>query len=208
MLDFLKHLFDDGEIIVPRQVSDDGEPVRRLLIVAERIWRQEWPGTAPRFDEEQSARAAAVLYTFCRATVYRELDEQSVAEQLKQIGLAPTNSVEGHYSVDLVLRFLPQVYERLRRTSSSDPVLTLALEVARQWPLSSVGIPDSGPDVLPAAFLDRGVFRVYTDRVVSVADIGRMNLPEVAAAVDATLGPYDNLRRKSGLQSHSQPRSD
>ncbi len=205
MLDFLKHLLDDGEIVVPRDVHTDVESVNRLLIFAERIWRQTWPGSAPRFDVERSAKAASVLCTFCRAAVYRELDEQSIVAELQQIGLEPADSVAAHYSVDLTLRFLPQVYERLSRVSQNDPILTHVLQVSRMWPLSSVGIPGSAPDTLPEAFRDRGLFRAYTDRVVSLGDQPRANLPEVAAAVAAALGPYDSLRAKCGLVSRESP---
>lgn len=199
MLDFLKQLLEDGEVTVPRQVHGDVESVRRLLIFVERIWRQEWSGPAPRFDADRAAQAAAVLCTFCRATVYRELDEHELAEELHQIGLQSDDaedSASAHYSVDLVLRFLPQVYERLSRTSKEDPILALALNIARDWPLSSVGISGSAPDSLPTAFDDPGLCRVYVDRVLEAGDRDRLNLPRIAAAVAAAVGPYDSLRAK------------
>lgn len=200
MLDFLKQLFEDGEVTVPRDVSGDMESVRRLLIFTERIWREDWPGTAPGFDVDAAAKAAAVLLTLCQATAYRELDEYVVSEHLERIGLTTSDSVSTHYSVDLVLRFLPQVFQRLSRTSADDPILPLVLQLAKAWPLSSVGMPDCAPEALPEVFRDSGLLRVYADRVIRVADQQRMSVPEVAAAVQAALCPYENLRSKCGLE--------
>lgn len=199
MIDFIQNLFEDGEIVVPRAVTCSPESVERLLIFSERIWRKQWPGKAPTFRPDVAAKAAAVLCSLCQATVYRELDENTIAAQLDSTELAIEDSAEAWYSADLALRFLPQVYERLSRITNDDPVLELVVKVGRAWPLSSVGIADCGPDEMQSAFDDSGIFRMYVDRVMACSDQERLKLPRVADAVNSAIGPFESLRSKSGL---------
>ena len=199
MMDFLKSLFESGEVTVPRSVTDDSESVQRLLIVTERIWRESWPGTAPAFNVNVAHQAADVLLLLCQSVVYRELDEGQVAAQLQQVGLHPDDSPSTHYSADMLLRFLPQIAERLQRTSSNDPVFALLRDIAKAWPLSAVGIAECVPEILPTAFGDPSLFRVYVDRIIAASDAARLSVPGVANAVEAALGPFENLRQASGL---------
>ncbi len=199
MIDFLQHLFEDGEIVVPRDVVSQPEAVQSLLIFSERIWRTDWPGHAPPFDVEIAGKALEVLFVLSQATVYRELDEVAVAARLQAIALAPVESASAYYSVDLTLRFLPQIYERLTRSTDDDPVLELVSKVAREWPLSSIGIPGCSPEALPAALDDPGLFRVYVDRVIAASDQERMKSERVATAVNAVFGPFDELRSRCQL---------
>lgn len=210
MIDFLQHLFEDGEIVVPRysDAKPDAAAVHSLLIFTERIWRTDWPGTAPQFDVALATKAIDVLCLLCQATVYRELDEVLIAERLQTINLAPDDSAAAWYSVDLSLRFLPQIYKRLNRTSSDDPILQLALSIGQDWPLSSIGMPECGPKNHRKALGDAEIFRVYVDRVIAAEDEHRMNLPNVADAVHAALGPFENLRAKCALAAAQHSTAD
>jgi hypothetical protein len=194
MLRFLHSLFSSGELVLPRVESAfDVKSVRDALIQLEQHWRHELPGTSPTFLPDVSQKAAQVLMRLCRAVVDRDLGVEQAKLMIDQIGLSEDSSPEQHYSVDLVLRFLPQVADRARRISESDALLELMKKIGQQWPLSSVGMKDCAPDQLPAALQHPTLWRMYVDRIIAARDNSRVHNPLVRNAIAAALGPFENL---------------
>lgn len=165
MEEFLQQLFETGELTVARHVDHDRQKTEPLLREAEHIWRLNWPYTAPEFRVEVAQSAADVLLLFCQAFVHRELDIPQVTQQLQKISLIPDTSPATHYSADLVLRFLPELYRHFKRTGTEDPLLDIVLDVAAKWPLSAAGIPDCETSELNAVFQDPGFEIALADRV-------------------------------------------
>ena len=190
MLNFLTQLFETSDIVVPRQSVDGNERLAPYLIECELINRDEWNGNAPEFDVNVAMKAAHVLLLFCRAVVYRELDEGFVSDQLASIALPETSTATVFYSADLTLRFLPDIYDRLCRTTSEDPLLPVLLLCAKLWPLSTVGIPDTAPGELPDCMFHESLFGTYVDRVIQRRDAGRCTDARVGDAVKAAIGDH------------------
>ena len=193
MLTFLTQLFETGEIIVPREAAADSDAVRLLLSRCESIARTDWPGIAPEFDVDVAEKSAMALLVFCQATVYRELDEREIQQRLNSIELAGQPTPTRHYSADLVLQFLPDVYNLLMRSAKEDPARQLLVDFAKQWPLSAVGIGGATPEELPKAVMSGCMFRAYVDRVIARSDVACGKLPIVSEAIREVIGDFPAL---------------
>jgi hypothetical protein len=69
------------------------------------------------------------------------------------------------YSVDLIFQFLPDVYTLASRLGPRDPLIDALVRLAREWPLSAVGIPFGEPLVEIAFASSPALMRIYADRV-------------------------------------------
>ena len=152
-----------------------------------------WPGLAPEFNVEVALTATQVVLLFCQSVLYRELDEVFVANRIRNLGISNAESASSQYSGDLVLRFLPDIYDRLKRTTAEDPILPVLVNFAKRWPLSSVGIPDTGVNQLPECYTIPSMFRAYVDRIIQREDVARCADQQVAKAVKAAIGDHREL---------------
>ena len=194
---FLRDLTESGHVSVPafgsgaaeRQAGDAGTP---FLLELDRRERLEFPGEAPALSLPAARWAAATFYRACQLLVCRDVPAAEIAGALAAAcpqGRAP----EVHYSVDLGLRYLPDLLGAGRRLAAGDPLVDALGRLAREWPLSSVGVPGLEPEEL--AEIDtllghRGLRQLYTDRVLQHGDTARAEHPAVRAAVLASLGQH------------------
>jgi hypothetical protein len=173
--------------------------------------RLEFPGEAPALVPATAERAAELFYRACQFTVYRDVDAQTVATLFAEpvhdsAGGGPAKpahqarraTAADHYTVDLIFRFLPELYRLAHRTSGADPLCDGLRLWAGRWPLSSVGMSSIGmvgvnPDDLATVCEDGGLLRQYADRVIARRDVSRLADPRVRAAVQSALGYYDDL---------------
>lgn len=194
MLKFLDNLFSTGELVLSESESPfDERRAANAVSQLERLWRLELPGVPPAFLPGLAIMATQILMAACRAVVHRNLSAEQTKNSIRQIRLTLGHSASEHYSVDLVLRFLPQVSERARRISESDELLEVLSFIGRRWPLSSVGMLDCAPEQLPAALQHPALWRMYIDRIISTKDVSRVNISSVHDAVVAAIGPFSNL---------------
>jgi hypothetical protein len=217
-VEFLHALLETGRVKVgpvdgPIAGSPGGDA--NLLDVL-REWdaanRLEFPGEAPPLLEATARRAVDRFYRACQLTVYRDVDAATVAElfaepvQAAAAGSAPARttarpvhaSTADHYAVDLVFRFLPDLYRLAYRTSAADPLCEGLRKWAAEWPLSSVGMSSIDPAAVNPADLstvceDGGLLRLYADRIIARGDVARLADSRVRTAVRTAIGFYDEL---------------
>ena len=194
MLRFLHDLFSSGELVVPL-VEPQFNPSEILdaLKKLERMWRCELPEDPPEFLPEAAVSATQILMAVCRAVVHREVSMEETEQVIQRVCLAEDNTASQHYSMDLVLRFLPQVADRARRISEGDALLDLLGRIGQKWPLSSVGMKGCHPEQLPLALQHPTLWRMYIDRIISTKDVARINISSVRDAIAASLGPFPHL---------------
>jgi hypothetical protein len=194
---FLRSLFDHGRLAVP--VPDAGEGVTELAAAGaildgfEADWRLDFPGTAPRWDREAALFAARVLYRGAQGVVFRQIDSESLRAGFDLPLPDGVDTPSAHYSVDVTLRFLPDLARMARGASADDPLVGLLDTLARQWPLSSVGMPDVEPASIEPVAGHPGLLRLYVDRIVAAADLSRLGDPRVADATRRVVGAHDEL---------------
>src|SRR5262249_25031638 len=102
-------------------------------------------------------------------------------------------SPETDYSADLVLQYLPDIIGMTRAVASGDPLLQQLLILAREWPLSSVGVSEVGQVGVNAFIGHAGLRQLYADRIIARADLTRLGEPSVDTAVRQALGAFPDL---------------
>jgi hypothetical protein len=170
---FLAGLFQQGRISFPgRPVPLNtaavvaASEVRGLLEGAFATYQLDIAGAPIAFDAGLACAAAEVVRQASWALVCHQDRLEDLEERLKlRLPHGPASPSQ-HLSVDLMLRYLPQVHRRARALDPADPLVGLIERVLRQWPLSGVL---AGLDVEPIASLDfgghEGLLVLYAERL-------------------------------------------
>ena len=209
---FVESLFTEGRVRVGASVgrngrlnhpsADDLEETKSVLKEMELSYRANLPGDPPKVSEKALLWGAATTFYASSFLAYRDAGEDVM--RLALSANCPENpSPSVCYSVDLTFRFLPDLVRLARAVSPNDPLVDALTTLARQWPLSSVGIAHVGPvDVTP--FLDDDcLLQIYADRIIVMKDRSRLNEPRVRDKIRASIGLHSELAPE--LSSYLQP---
>ena len=204
---FLEDLFHTGRVGVSAIARLSDEEIRAadsVLRSVEQAGRLDAPGEPPPFAIAAARWGATMLYRGVQALVYRDIAGEDLATLLGEPCPEPANP-STHYSVDLTLRYLPDLLELTRRVSQRDALVERLLEVAADWPLSSIGIDgiavrDAGP------ILDHPcLLRMYADRMIQKRDLSRLTDERVRDAVQRAIGAFPELAPDVGRALQSEP---
>lgn len=187
---FLHALFERGEVTVARYSGESpsaGDDVASLLSDAESLVRSELAGDPPTFVPRAAAWATLQFYRACQFSVSRDVPPDVVLKELsgEYPGRADPDTC---YSVDLIFRFLPDLYRIVNRLAPEDVLLTVVRNWAHRWPLSSVGIrleQDFSIDDWADSF---ALLRLYCDRITAEDAADRVRDPRVRRLLQADLG--------------------
>jgi len=206
---FLSSLFDHGRLAVPVPESVEGEAELAasgaILDGFEAGWRLDFPGTAPEWDRESGLFAARVLYRGAQGAMFRQIGAEALRAGFALPPPDVGDAASAHYSVDVTLRFLPDLARMARGASADDPLVGLLDTLAREWPLSSVGMPGVEPESIEPIAGHSGLLRLYVDRIVAAADTSRLGDPRVVDAARRAVGAHHEL---CPVLSRSLPRGD
>jgi hypothetical protein len=193
---FVNQLIGTGRVHVAArglpadQDADAPDAMREVDVVA----RLDAPGDPPVLDVPAAVWAAGVLNAACRLLVYRDLTLGPDTPLAPPCPSGPSASAV--WSADLTLRYLPDVLRHARAVAQDDPLVAALLELARAWPLSSVGVPGvPRPLDLTHVWSHPSLRQLYVDRVIERQDNERLNDPATAGAVVAAVGAHGELLR-------------
>jgi hypothetical protein len=154
----------------------------------------ELAGDAPALNVPAAAWGLRMFVDSCRFLVYRDIEAGTIARTLSRPCPAAA-SADVWYSADLFLRYLPDLVRLARAAGESDVLVDHLLRLARDWPLSSVGI--GGVEVnagdVEKMMRHPALGQLYIDRIIERRDATRLAPPAVRAALQATLGNYPEL---------------
>lgn len=192
LTDFLHALLDTGEVTVAGQLTpfppDDLATATELLHRYHAADAQHLAHQAPAFEPAAAQWAAGCLYRTAQLAFLREYDAEAVAAHLAD--WPGEASPAASYAVDLSFRHLPALLDLARSLAPADALVTRLHALARQWPLSFVGVPPA-PAEAPAAVLAHPALRaLYLDRIIERRDRARAAQPGVAEGIRAALGEY------------------
>ncbi|MGI4874110.1 MAG: hypothetical protein ACRYFX_23365 [Janthinobacterium lividum] len=188
---FLDNLLETGQVTVASQLAPfaagDLAAATARLRAYHAADARHLPGTAPAFEPEAAQWAAVFLYRTMQLAFLRDYDEAAVTGHLADWPGPVTP--ETSYAVDLTFRYLPALLGLARGLAPADVLVARLQAMARQWPLSFVGVPlaDAQAPPLPAHPALRGT---YLDRIIEHRDRARAARPEVAAGVREALGTF------------------
>ena len=192
---FLTNLFDNGTVQVSkaREIPPgEREAAQRLLTEFERVFRLTLAAEPPPLDAGLAGAAARTLYRLCQCLAHRELMPDDMLVREERLPQHPRTAGD-HYSADLALRFLPDIWRLAKEAAEGDPLVTTIRELAARWPLSSVGIPD-----LPALAIDGiaehpALLALYVDRIIERRDRSRLGDPRIREAFLTAIGAHREL---------------
>ena len=197
MNSFIRNLTESGHVGVlafgleVAQSRVDAEETHSIFEM-DRRERLEFPGEAPALSLPAVQWAVVTFYKACQLLVCRDVPATETANALATT-CPQGRSPEVHYSVDLVLRYLPDLLGTARRLAAGDTLVDALVRIALEWPLSSVGVPGLKPEGLSEidTFMGhRGLRQIYADRILQHDDTGRIQHPGARAAVMASLGQH------------------
>lgn len=175
-----------------RPSSEDLDEATLVLVEFESFYRKSLAGTPPRMSTAALQWGLLTAYRVSSCLVYRDASEEQIRDLLLARCPQPA-SPEVCYSVDLTLRFLPDFVRLAKAASPHDPFVETLKTLARDWPLSSVGIVDLG-DCDPSMFIsNRSLRMLYVDRIIATKDRSRLNHHLVLDALKAAIGIHSEL---------------
>jgi hypothetical protein len=190
---FVRALRLDGQMdlrLEPLDARRDG--LAEELAELDRRARLEVAGDAPAYHPEAAAWAASLLYRLGQCAFCPDLGEATLRASVEPPCPVPAEPSSA-WSVDLCLRHLPALWRWTRRQSHLDPLLTTLVQVGRDWPLSSVGIPGCDGAAVNAFIGDPTLLRLYADRIEAELDLSRLGHPRVLARIRSDLSIHPDL---------------
>lgn len=206
LVPFLAALEESGRVLVPAspdpllfvetgETHDEEDLDVRLRALGERV-RADLAHEPPAVDLRVARWALRLLYAACQAFAHRAIHVDAIELALSvQCPVPASPSVA--LSADLIFSVLPDLLSLTRGLEDADPLRAGLLRLAREWPLSSVGVTGlvpGGPSfVLDAFFDDPSLRALYVDRILRRRDLTRLGSPRVDAALREALGGHPEL---------------
>jgi hypothetical protein len=199
---FLNSLLAGVSVRVPASVNQNGvllvpsaeelDEAKQILTSFEAEYRNELPGNPPVLNETALLWGALTVFRAASFLANRDVTAEVIASAFGQRCSEPA-SPSVCYSVDLTLRFLPDLIRLARAASENDPLVEILTTLGRDWPLSSVGVANVGSvDITP--FVDHDCLRqLYVDRIIVMKYRSRMNDAKVCEAIRTAIGLHPEL---------------
>ena len=219
---FLEQIFE-GKVRIataePASESEINSGVEALKSF-EKQWRLALAGSPPDFCGEIASWAAVNLYRACQLLMFRDLPAEAVSATLEtnyattnRATAKPIDSSTVHYNVDLVFRFLPDLWKFTSVVAEDDPLSQAIRAWCFAWPLSSVGAKDLHIEPLaedavdsaprsPTAFDISGfvnhpsLMQLYADRILQHQDLTRIKDRAVESQLRYSIGIHEDLSEK------------
>jgi hypothetical protein len=195
IVEFCEALFSEGAVRLADSnpaAAEDIDNAARFILQAEVELREHLPGKPPEADPAAVEWVTGMFHRASQLLVYRELGEELVTKDLSVPGPDP-GSTNAIYSVDLVFRFLPDLWRIAHAASADDPLVKRLAEWSQTWPLSGIGIPHDGPRAIDAILQHSCLRRMLVDRVIEKQAAHLLADARVRELVRAALGSHAHL---------------
>ncbi len=146
----------------------------------------EHPHQTPEFDPAAAAWGALLLYYAAQAILNRSASLEEIMPLFESYTGQVTASAV--FSVDLSLRFLPDLIDKLKIVNPDDGLILLLEQQLAAWPYSAIGYELVTP---PPLGLDNPcLLQCYANRIIAKKAVALLSLPVLYQAVQASLGAH------------------
>lgn len=188
----IQHLWQEEEVMLYGnllEISDeDVQEVITFLKEQYRIEALDYPHQAPAFDEAAALWGAKTIYLAAQLLLYRNTEIEDLPALFPPLELTNPSAV---LSVDLCLRFLPELIKELSVIDVEDPLIPLLVKLLETWHYSGINYE---LDVETLNFeklkTDACLQQLYCDRVVHYKKLKLAQHPSVKPMILANLGDY------------------
>jgi hypothetical protein len=189
---FLIDLLETGEVILPNEIVDfSASPADHAVVLLKEYYHSDslqMPYSTPEFHPKAAVWAAQYMYSALQLLLLRQAGPEEINRLLTDY--EGEGTPEEVYSVDLIMRFLPDVFRLASGLSPEDPLVGKLKEAARCWPFSSIGIAHENIQVT-RNILDHPSLRLtYIDRIIEKKDVHRLNGEEERKLLKEVIGKY------------------
>ncbi len=142
-----------------------------------------------KYEANAAIWGAKTLYTACQLILYRENKENDLPQLLPSFdGEINLSTI---LSVDLCLRFLPQIIQETKYIDPDDKLIEILELILTNWHYSGIGYLLKEDELNSSIFINNKCFeQLYVDRVIEKKDVNKLKIPEIKMAVKAALGIY------------------
>ena len=193
--DFITNLLEKGEITVSNHLTPFSD---MDLLDATNALRQmyerdalDMPFSVPEFTESSAIWAATYLYRAVQCSLMRDIDEAQVKGLLLSFPNEKNASII--YSADLMLRYLPDLWNLAKGLAPDDILVILLRQIAHEFPFSSIGIPLEGNADLDIILAQNSLKLAYIDRIILAKDFNRINDERLIILAKEILGNQANI---------------
>jgi hypothetical protein len=179
-------------LISPGLLPDNDHDALRVLEEIAACDRDSLAFELPVFSAEAALWSARLFYQLCQFVALRDIGEDKISAACA-VACPAARSPSTDWSVDLVLRHLPRLFQIARVLSNADPLVKHLKRISQCWPLSSVGIPSLGELNLDSFVAHPGLRRLYADRVQAAKDASRLGDARVDDVLRADIGIHRDL---------------
>ncbi|QDT32154.1 hypothetical protein [Thalassoglobus polymorphus] len=189
----IRQLFEDGRLVLQTdQRPTLGEICKGVDVVVEfePVFRQTLALTPPDIAQDAVSWSVEQFYLIAQRVAYQHLDQNRIEFHFD----APP--ADALYSVDLLFRFLPDLLRLSQSTDVNASLTERLMNLATDWPLSSVGIALSAEPEVQAILDCRSLRILYVDRIIAAGDVDRLSHSEIRNDVRAAIGANPQLSPK------------
>lgn len=189
---FIESLVNEGTVTVKGTlISFTEKDIQQTAITLQHYYLEdslEMPYSAPAFSKDAALWAAEYFYKAVQLVVLRDEKEETV----KQVLVPYHNQInpESIYSADLVLRYLPALFDLAKGLAPADLLVKELRTIAIQWPFSSVGIAMDEPVNNDIIFSSASLKQAYIDRIIQKQDKKRISGEAIKTLLYETTGKY------------------
>lgn len=192
---FYDALYDHGRVRIKDAAppsAQDLEDAETFLLTVECELRLDLAGQAPSALPDVVRWSLLAFYRACQFFVFRDASPRDVQTELAKRCPQPP-SPQTHYSADLAFRFLPDLVRLTRAASPDDPLTAAVIQLAGNWPLSSVGLAGLEGIEIGSFFDDPCLRQLYLDRILERRDLSRLGDGRVRGGLRQSLGLFSEL---------------
>ncbi len=194
--EMITRLYQQGEIVLYNNVLNI--PADEALVTGDFLrevydWeKQNYPFTAPEFDWTAALWSAKVVYFSAQLLLYRQTAIEEVATLLQPYTDLPT--VNNILSVDLCLRFLPDILNKLKEIDPEDEIIPILESFLTQWHYSAINYPLEETKLdFKTVVSDRSIRQLYCDRIIAHKAFRRARHEAIEPYVIGSLGDYKDI---------------
>ncbi|MFK7795839.1 MAG: hypothetical protein AB8E82_00190 [Aureispira sp.] len=171
----------------------EADECRSALEYLHQCYQEEqlnYPHEAPAFDPDAALWGALLLYYAAQAI----LNRQATLEEITPLFAAYRGSktTAAVLSVDLSLRFLPNLLEKLKTINPDDGLIVLLEQQLAQWPYSAIGYTIAAPALPTQKIQHPCLHQLYADRIIAKKASQLLPVPWIQQAVRASLGAHQS----------------
>ncbi|MDR6560789.1 MULTISPECIES: hypothetical protein [unclassified Arcicella] len=189
----LRAIREQEEVILYNDILQVSEPEQHQAIAyLNQVYQQEsleYPYQSPPFDSSAGLWAAKTVYVASQLLLYRKNTQSDLLSLLPEFALPKTSA--GVLSVDLTLRFLPDIITQLDILNPEDELIPILEKHLYTWHYSGVSYPLSVENLdFSIETSDPCLRQLYANRII---EYRRKPLEETTAFADivgASLGNY------------------